>query len=221
MAKTGTWTVPGTGTRTYGSFPAAGVHSSGFRKENVGGGGSGRLSAAVVFDGKLRLGEGEHVDESTPVLLACGQGKSMYDVKGCLSSWVLVTNIGVMADGKGGVIGSGATDGVGLRKHEGGSGSGGGGFDSAVNKKLADLQLSGGPRNNSAAGRGWALRSEVTPAGDGGIMCASSLPFSHELSSGGGGSRAPKTLLTGGKDCILREWRVMDGRPRRVAEISG
>lgn len=33
--------------------------------------------------------DGQYVADGGPVLIACGQGKSMYDVKGCLSSWVL------------------------------------------------------------------------------------------------------------------------------------
>lgn len=36
------------------------------------------------------IGDGQYVDKGGPVLLACGQGKSLYDVKGCLSSWVLL-----------------------------------------------------------------------------------------------------------------------------------
>lgn len=34
--------------------------------------------------------DGDYVADGGPVLVACGQGKSMYDVKGCMSSWVLV-----------------------------------------------------------------------------------------------------------------------------------
>lgn len=30
-----------------------------------------------------------YVADGGPVLIACGQGQSMYNVKGCLSSWVL------------------------------------------------------------------------------------------------------------------------------------
>lgn len=33
--------------------------------------------------------DGKYVADGAPVLIACGQGKSMYDVKGCLSSWIL------------------------------------------------------------------------------------------------------------------------------------
>lgn len=62
----------------------------------------------------------------------------------------------------------------------------------------------------------WALRSEVNAAGDGGLMCSACVP---SVASGQGeGSRM---LITGGKDSVLREWEVSEGRPRMVAEISG
>ena len=48
--------------------------------------------------------DGKYVADGGPVLIACGQGKSMYDVKGCLSSWIL--------RGGGGGGGGGPKDGV-------------------------------------------------------------------------------------------------------------
>lgn len=44
--------------------------------------------------GFLAVEDGQYVNDGGPVLLACGQGKSLYDVKGCLSSWVLLGDRG-------------------------------------------------------------------------------------------------------------------------------
>ncbi|CAM9817218.1 unnamed protein product, partial [Ectocarpus fasciculatus] len=56
--------------------------------------------------------------------------------------------------------------------------------------------------------------SEDNPAGDGGVMCSSCVP---SIASGQGSG----TLITGGKDSVLREWEIAEGRPRLVAQISG
>lgn len=56
----------------------------------------------------------------------------------------------------------------------------------------------------------------MNAAGDGGLMCSACVP---SIASGQGeGSRM---LMTGGKDSVLREWAVAEGRPRMVAQISG
>lgn len=44
--------------------------------------------------GILTVEDGRYVADGGAVLFACGQGKSMYDVKGCLSSWVLLGDRG-------------------------------------------------------------------------------------------------------------------------------
>lgn len=106
----------------------------------------------------------------------------MYDVKGSLSTWVL---LGVEESEKGG------------------------GCVEKETKLVAE----------TSAGGAWALRSQGTPAGEGGVMCAASLASSPKYFSAD--QRSPRTLLTGGKDCVLREWRVTDGRPRLMAEIPG
>lgn len=38
----------------------------------------------------MPIKDGDYIADGGPVLVACGQGKSMYNVKGCMSSWVLV-----------------------------------------------------------------------------------------------------------------------------------
>lgn len=125
--------------------------------------------------GLVLLGDGDYVDDRAPVMMACGQGKSIYDVKGSMSSYVLVEGDGL--------AGRSEKDFV----------------DAAVHKPGA-----------------WALRSEDTGAGDGGIACSSA------ISDGSvDGGPAARTMLTGGKDCMLREWHVESGRPRLIAEITG
>ena len=48
------------------------------------------------------------------------------------------------------------------------------------------------------------------------MRCSACVP---SVASGQGeGSRM---LVTGGKDSVLREWEVVEGRPRVVAEVSG
>lgn len=206
MTNTGTWAVPGTGTRDYRT---AGAESTSTEFSTAAGG------SGMASDGRLRLAEEEPVAEAAPVLLACGQGRSMYDVKGCLSSWVLVRD---------GVEGTAGKDGMilGEKDHRGGSG---GGMvmtsPKGVDVHKADLEQQGSGINSAgAAALGtWALRSELTAAGDGGVVCSTSLSLSQ--GSLVIGERAPRVLLTGGKDCILREWRVTNGRPRCVAVIRG
>ncbi|CBJ26794.1 conserved unknown protein [Ectocarpus siliculosus] len=154
MTHTGTKNVPGCGTasstggRRFGEGAPATTAAGGARQSR------GAPFAPAGGGGSLPMKDGDYVADGGPVLVACGQGKSMYNVKGCMSSWVLV-------------------------------GGGGGEQPDAVKEKMA-----------TAAGRGaggW----------------------------GGGGGQASGTLITGGKDSVLREWEIAEGRPRLVAHISG
>lgn len=72
------------------------------------------------------------------------------------------------------------------------------------------------PDYNGDASSTWALRSEVNAAGDGGVTCSACVP-SVAVGQGAGS----RMLITGGKDSVLREWEIAEGRPRLVAEISG
>lgn len=70
-------------------------------------------------------GDGQYVADGGPVLIACGQGKSMYDVKGCLSSWVLL-------NGGPGVPKGGVSEKLAAAGGAGAAGSGGqGGFSNS------------------------------------------------------------------------------------------
>ena len=133
-----------------------------------------------------------------PVLVASGQGRSMYDVKGFLSSWVLA----------GGGGGGGASGGGGGEKSLLGGGNdnaGGGGYIDEPERW----------------GTSWVLRSESSTAGDGGVMCSACVPTAAAAAASSGDCGQPRMLITGGKDSVLREWSVEHGQPRLVAEISG
>lgn len=181
IGQTGTRNVPGCGTFT----SARGVLS----KEGEGGGGESLKSG-----GGLAAEEGCRVgDDDGPVLVACGQGRSLYDVKGFLSSWVL-------AGGGDGAGGGGSADGGG---EKGGGNVGGGAGGGYVDKP-------------GRGGTSWVLRSESSTAGDGGVVCSACVP-----SAAAGDRGQPRMLITGGKDSVLREWWVEHGQPRLVAEIPG
>lgn len=170
MIKTGSLYVPGCGA-------AVGTGGTRFSEEGtVPQRPSANLRNTAEKGGVSNAGEGDLVvADGGPVLVACGQGESMYDVKGCVSSWVLAG--GVTAEGKA--------------------------------KKV----------NNSEAGSGsWVLRSRTTAAGEGGVMCSACVPVSDW---GAGGALGPRMLITGGKDSVLREWEVSEGRPRLSAELPG
>lgn len=96
MGKTGSWYVPGCGS-------AVATGGTRFEEGTVLQRPSASLRDAVVKGatrgGLSTAGEEEAVvADGGPVLVACGQGESMYDVKGCLSSWVFAG--GVAAEGK-------------------------------------------------------------------------------------------------------------------------
>ncbi|CAB1105972.1 unnamed protein product [Ectocarpus sp. CCAP 1310/34] len=181
MTHTGMHNVPGcgiassTGGRRFGEgAPATTAAARGAPFALEGGGGS------------LPMKDGDYVADGGPVLVACGQGKSMYKVKGCISSWVLV-------------------------------GGGGGEQPDAVKEKMAAAAGGGageGGGGGAPSNQSWALRSEDNPAGDGGVMCSACVP---SIASG----QSSGTLITGGKDSVLREWEIAEGRPRLVAHISG
>ncbi|CAM9670384.1 unnamed protein product, partial [Ectocarpus sp. 12 AP-2014] len=186
MTHTGTQNVPGCGTasstggRRFGDGAPATTAAGGARQSR------GAPFAPAGGGGSLPMKDGDYVADGGPVLVACGQGKSMYNVKGCMSSWVLV-------------------------------GDGGGEQREAVKEKMA--AAAGGGAGGSGGGgapssQSWALRSEDNPAGDGGVMCSACVP---SIASG----QASGTLITGGKDSVLREWEIAEGRPRLVAHISG
>lgn len=170
MGKTGSLYVPGCGL-------AVATGGTRFSEEGTV---SQRLTASlqntVVKGGVSNAGEEEPVvADGGPVLIACGQGESMYDVKGCVSSWLL---------------------------------AGGG----TAEEKAKDVKI-------SEAGSGsWVLRSKTMAAGEGGVMCSACVPVSDW---GEGGTLGPRMLITGGKDSVLREWEVSEGRPRLSAELSG
>lgn len=205
MSHTGTWNVPGCGTafgtggRRFAEERAGGTAGSmssssslhvsrsdtwGKGKAAGAGKGGGGSAAAMV-------GDGEFVADGGPVLVACGQGQSMYDVKGFMSSWVLVNR-----GGKNGGAGRGEKSKI---------AAAGGDADSVVDEP----QLAGHSPS-------WALRSEVSPAGEGGFMCSACVP-----SVASGQVLQPRMLITGGKDNVLREWEVENGCSRLVAELIG
>ncbi|CAN0430978.1 unnamed protein product, partial [Laminaria digitata] len=97
--------------------------------------------------------------------------------------------------------GGGGSGGGGEKSLKGGGNNGGGGY-------TIDEQARGGTS--------WVLRSECSTAGDGGVVCSACVP-----SSALGDRGQPRMLITGGKDSVLREWRVEHGQPRLVAEIAG
>lgn len=192
MTHTGTRRVPGCGTasatggRRFEGEKGASSQNLLHRSSS-----SGKQASGGAFGGVLAIDDDSYVADGGPVLVACGQGRSMYNVRGCLSSWVL-------AGGGGGRPLQGST----VAAEKSGSAAGGGG---------------GGYVHEPEPGSGsWALRSEDTPAGDGGIMCSACVP-----SVASGQVMVPRTLITGGKDSMLREWEVADGRPRVVAELAG
>ncbi|CAM9132785.1 unnamed protein product [Ectocarpus sp. 12 AP-2014] len=186
MTHTGTQNVPGCGTasstggRRFGEGAPATMAAGGARQSR------GAPFAPAGGGGSLPMKDGDYVADGGPVLVACGQGKSMYNVKGCMSSWVLV-------------------------------GGGDGEQPDAVKDKMAAAAgggAGGGGGGGATSSQSWALRSEDNPAGDGGVMCSACVP---SIASG----QASGTLITGGKDSVLREWEIAEGRPRLVAHISG
>lgn len=73
------------------------------------------------------------------------------------------------------------------------------------------------PHELGYASEVWALRCDGSVIGEGGVTCSSSVPRGSSNEAGS----SPRILLTGGKDSMLREWRVTDGRPQLFAEIPG
>ena len=200
MEKTGTWSVPGCGR-------ASGTGGTRFTDGDLSRSSVGLLTAGAKHapEDVSAVGGGEDVADRGPVLIACGQGQSMYDVKGCLSSWALVGSSHYreprdkgLAGGKGG--GGGSSKG-----RYGGEG---------VGDKTSDRHGNAGGLELGADS--WTLRSKPTAAGDGGVMCSACVPFSEY-----GEVLGSRMLITGGKDSVLREWEVVDGRPRLSAEIPG
>lgn len=190
----GCGTSSGTGGRRFGEGRGAASGDAG----RFGGSGSstkeGGMAMRGAYGGLLALGDGDYVGDGGPVLVACGYGRSMYDVQGCLSSWVL----------------------VGEGRQEGKTNPKLGAFGGPAAKGGGDAGEEDGTRFPVLGPPAWALRSEATPAGDGGVMCSACIPSVES-----GQRMLPRMLVTGGKDMLLREWEVADGRPRLVAEIPG
>lgn len=192
----GCGTTSGTGGRWFGEgLDAASGGAGRFGRSGSSTEGDWRV-AQGAYSGSLALEDGDYVGNGGPVLVGCGYGRSLYDVKGYLSSWVLVgggqQNLQMPAK-LGAIGGAAATKAGGI----------------IVGKE-------DGVRNPVVEASAWALRSEDTPAGDGGVMCSSCVP-----SVDSGQRMLPGMLITGGKDSILREWEVAEGRPRLVAELPG
>lgn len=214
MSHTGTWNVPGCGTST-------GTGRRRFAEEGIAGAKGSRAGDRKV---SAMVEDHDFVADGGPVLVACGQGQSMYDVKGFMSSWVLV--------GAGDIANTGLRD-PGERhaghekaavdaEHNAGAAPT---DDHAIEALTAAGNSRGGSRDDGGYShvpehtknnRSWALRSATTPAGEGTMMCSACVPAAVS-----GKTALPGMLVTGGKDNMLREWRMVDGRPRLVAELSG